>query len=100
LTFPLGTWEGWYFSEELKFAQENGYKITVLEGYNFSREKDVFKSYINKVYKFKSNPKNPTQKSMAKSLLNNLLGRFGINLFKPITKIMDVGVITAKKSRL
>jgi hypothetical protein len=27
---------------------------------------------------------------MAKSLLNNLLGRFGINLFKPITKIMDV----------
>lgn len=37
LEYPLGKWEGWYFSEELKFAKENGYKINVLEGYTFSR---------------------------------------------------------------
>jgi hypothetical protein len=52
------------------------------------KEKDVFKSYVDKVYSIKSNPKNSSQKAMAKSLLNNLLGRFGINLDKPITKIM------------
>ena len=30
LIFPLGKWEGWYFSEELKFAKEQGYNIKVL----------------------------------------------------------------------
>lgn len=79
LNFPLGKWEGWYFSKELKFAKENGYKTKVLKGYNFDREIDVFKQYMNKVYNIKSNPLNPSQKSRAKSLLNNLLGRFGIN---------------------
>jgi hypothetical protein len=73
----------------LKFAKENGYVIKVLKGYNFNREKDVFKDYINKVYNIKSNPINNTQKSMAKSLLNNLLGRFGINLNKPVTKVLS-----------
>jgi len=29
IELPLGSWEGWYFSEELKFAQENSCKITV-----------------------------------------------------------------------
>jgi hypothetical protein len=42
--FPLGKWTGWYFSEELKVAQENGYKINVIEGYNFNREKTYYKS--------------------------------------------------------
>lgn len=89
IEFPLGKWEGWYFSEQLKFAKENGYNIEVFKGYNFNREKDVFKSYVDKVYSIKSNPLNPSQKAMAKSLLNNLLGRFGINLDKPITEIMS-----------
>ena len=89
LTFPLGKWKGWYFSEELKFAKLNGYKIKVLKGYSFNREKDVFKSYIDKIYKIKSNPVNPSQKTMAKSLLNNLLGRFGISLDKPVTEIFS-----------
>lgn len=89
LKFPLGKFNGWYFSEELAFAQTNGYKITVLNGYHFDKCKDVFKSYIDKVYSMKSNATNPVQKMMAKSLLNNLLGRFGISLDKPITRIVD-----------
>ena len=89
IDFPLGKWEGWYFSEELKFAKDNGYKITVLKGYEFNKQTNVFKDYINKIYSIKSNPINNTQKSMAKSLLNNLLGRFGINLEKPITDVVS-----------
>lgn len=53
LTFPFGKWEGWYLSEKLKFAKENGYKITVLKGYSFSKESKVFDNYINKVYNIK-----------------------------------------------
>ena len=35
LIFPHGVWEGWYFSEELKFAKDNGYKVEVFKGYLF-----------------------------------------------------------------
>lgn len=89
LTFPLGKYSGWYFSEELKFAMSKGYKVRVLNGYYFDKVKDVFKYYIESIYKIKSNPSNPVQKQIAKSLLNNLLGRFGISLDKPITKIVS-----------
>lgn len=78
-----------YFSEELKYAQKNGYKINVRWGYKFNRVKDVFSEYVNKLYNMKSKPSNITQKLLAKSLLNNLLGRFGIYLDKPITEIMN-----------
>ena len=89
LELPCGTWYGWYFNEELKFAQENGYKITVLNGYSFNRVSNVFTDYINNIYSIKSNPKNSSQKAITKSLLNNLLGRFGINLEKPITDVLS-----------
>lgn len=72
----------------MKFAKKNGYIINVLKGYNFSREINVFKKYVEKLYNIKSNPINNTQKSMAKSLQNNLLGRFGINLEKAVTDLL------------
>lgn len=74
----------------MKFAAKLGYNIKVLRGYNFSRTKDVFKSYVDKINKIKSNPKNNTQKAIAKSLLNNLLGRFSINLEKSVTEVMSI----------
>ena len=49
INFPKGKWEGWYFSEELKFAEKNGYNIKVIKGYIFNRDKNTFKSYINKI---------------------------------------------------
>lgn len=61
IELPLGNWEGWYFSEELKFAESKGYKIKVLKGYNFSKESGVFDEYVNKIYQIKSNPINNTQ---------------------------------------
>jgi hypothetical protein len=49
----------------------------------------VFDNYVQDIYKLKSNPINKNQKGIAKSLLNNLLGRFGINLDKPITEVVN-----------
>lgn len=80
----------------MKFAKKNGYIIKVLKGYNFDRETNVFKQYVDKVYSIKSNPINPSKKSMAKSLLNNLLGRFGINLEKSVTKVLSNQVYRTK----
>ena len=73
----------------MKFAKENGYKIKVIKGYTFSRSSDVFKEFVNDVYKIKINPKDNTQKQTAKSILNNLLGRFGIRLEKCVTKVLS-----------
>ena len=75
LNSPLGNWEGWYFSEELKFAKENGYSITGLKDIILVKNTESL-TYISDIYKLKANPVNNSQKSIAKSLLNNLLGRF------------------------
>ena len=85
---PLGYIEGWYFSEEIKFAFENGYKIHISHGYKFDKSYDVFSEYINKIYKVKSNTTDVVERSTSKSLLNNLLGRFGMNLDKPVTSLV------------
>lgn len=89
LCFPLGEWEGWYFSEELKFAADNGYEIQVLRGYNFDKVYNVFDEFVNDVYKVKSNPRNGTEKNVAKLILNSLIGKFGMNLYKSVTKLVD-----------
>nr|YP_005351174.1 DNA polymerase type B2 [Peltigera malacea]AEK48302.1 DNA polymerase type B2 [Peltigera malacea] len=88
LIMPNGKWNGWYFSEQLKFAQQNGYKVKVTRGYSFNREDNVFNHYVSDLYKVKSN-NTGSIKVIAKSLLNNLLGRFGLNVYKPVTKIVN-----------
>lgn len=101
ITFPLGEWKDWCFSEQLKFAQGLGYVIKVLNGYTFSKSNDVFKDYVHKIYAIKTNPIDETPKSRTKSLLNYLLGRFGIRLEKTVTKILvndSFEVLSRKKS--
>lgn len=89
MIMPNGTWKGWYFSEELKYASENGYNINVLKGYNFNKVYDVFTDYVKDLYQIKSTTKDKVEKDIAKRLLNHLLGRFGLNIVKPVTKCVD-----------
>ncbi|TPX36076.1 DNA-directed DNA polymerase [Synchytrium endobioticum] len=81
LITPRGKWCGWYFSEELKYAITQGYKIKVSHGYHFQRAK-IFNKYVEVFYKAKANPQNPTGKIVAKLLLNSLYGKFGMSLDK------------------
>jgi hypothetical protein len=89
LIFPNGAFEGIWFSEELKFAKSQGYEIKVIKGYNFNRVKNIFDDYILDLYKLKKTASG-ANRMIYKSLLNNLLGRFGLNLVKPITKIVNI----------
>jgi hypothetical protein len=81
LLFPLGNWEGWYFSEELKYAIESGYyQVEVIHSYKFERGVDIFKDYVEKYYGIKSRTRTSTMgRPTAKLLLNGLYGRFGMN---------------------
>lgn len=89
ILMPNVSWEGWYFSEELKFANENGYSITVIKGYEFDKKYDVFKNFVEHFYNIKSTTNNKTEKAIAKSLLNNLFGRFGLDIYKSKTYIVS-----------
>jgi len=46
LILPNGNYFGIWFSEELKFAKKNGYKITVIKGYNFNKVENLFKEFV------------------------------------------------------
>jgi hypothetical protein len=76
---PLGSFSGWFFSEELYNAEKYGYSFKVIRGYTF--EKDyIFKGYVKDLYNLRLNyPKTDPMNYTAKLLLNSLYGRFGMN---------------------
>ena len=89
IIMPNGEWEGWYLIEELRFAQENGYKIFVINGYHFDKVYNVFDGYVRDFYKIKSTSDSEVEKDVAKRMLNHLLGRFGLHIFKPVTELIE-----------
>jgi len=88
LVQPNGEFEGWFFSPLIKFAQENGYEIHINKGYNFTKMEDVFKSYVELIYKEKKTYKG-SRRLIAKFLLNSLLGRFGLVLKSRKTDLVN-----------
>jgi hypothetical protein len=60
-----------------------------MHGYKFNKVNDVFTDYITDLYKIKASTKDKVEKDIAKRLLNHLLGRFGLNITKPITKCVS-----------
>lgn len=77
--YPYGTWEGWYFSEEIKNAKKYGYKFEILAGYIFNSE-FLFKDYVNALSAIKINSISGSPMYLiAKMLMNSLYGRFGLN---------------------
>lgn len=77
--YPIGTWSGWYFSEEIKNAEKYGYKFKIIEGILFERA-NIFKDFISKLYemRLKSNRGDP-KNQIAKMIMNSTYGRFGMS---------------------
>ena len=77
--YPVGTWEGWYFSEELKNGLKYGYRFDVVEGYLFEKGY-IFNEYIDELYDMKSQlDSSHPMYYVSKLLMNGLFGRFGLN---------------------
>ena len=74
--YPVGTWNGTYFSEELKAVVKLGYQITLINGYEFTKIDNLFKGYVNHFYEIKKNSSG-IERNIAKLQLNNLYGYFG-----------------------
>jgi len=52
--YPVGNWEGVYFSEELKAVEKLGYKITLIKGLEFSKE-SLFQGFVDHFHNIKKN---------------------------------------------
>jgi hypothetical protein len=75
IIYPIGTWEGSYYSEYLAKAQTFGYKIELINGIEFEYA-DLFSDYIKHFYEIKKTSKG-SLKYLAKLKLNSLYGTFG-----------------------
>lgn len=77
LYYPTGHIYGLYFSEELKAFKQQGYKVTCMYGYEFSKA-DLFSNYVKSLYSMKASSTG-AKRTFVKLLLNGLYGYFGRN---------------------
>lgn len=92
LLFPTGKFVGVYFSEELIYARDLGYKILPLRGYLFEKKSSPFDSFVSSVFSRRQEAKKTGNEAMAygyKILMNSLYGRFGINPESSTTEICN-----------
>lgn len=76
LLFPLGSWNGYYTSSELKKASSLGYEYDVINGWIFNECDYIFNDYIDYYYDIKRHSIG-SKKAIAKLMLNSLYGKFG-----------------------
>ncbi|POG53951.1 DNA polymerase B [Rhizophagus irregularis DAOM 181602=DAOM 197198] len=83
LICPGGTFSGLFFSEELKFALENGYQLLEIKlAYSFKRGANTFLQLITQLNSMKIEAQRnsqPTIRNLAKLLMNSMYGRFGMH---------------------
>lgn len=93
LLFPTGKFSGVYYSEELKYARQIGYKIIPISGYLFEQKNSSpFVDFVTDIFQNRQEAKREGNDAMSyvyKILMNSLYGRFGINPKSTITEIGD-----------
>lgn len=90
--YPTGEFVGVYFSEELKYARDLGYRVTLLSGYSFQKMNSPFESFVATTYDKRLSAKRTGNDAMVyvyKLLMNSLYGRFGINPKSTVTEVCD-----------
>jgi len=94
LIFPTGNFVGVYYSEELKYARDIGYRIIPLSGYLFEKmNSSPFGSFVSTIFEKRQDAKRTGNDAMSyiyKILMNSLYGRFGINPKCTITEVCDL----------
>lgn len=87
---PLGSWTGWYFSEEIYNAMKYGYKFKILRGYLFEKG-FIFREYVDDLYNMKRNSnKGSASYTISKLLLNSLYGKFGMSPLRDNLDIINI----------
>lgn len=94
LVCPGGTFTGFFFSEELRFALNNGYTILeIKQAYKFDKGINTFLDLITQLNNMKIEAQlnsQPTIRNIAKLLMNSMYGRFGMHTNPIQQKIMKI----------
>jgi hypothetical protein len=93
LIFPTGEFIGVYYTEELKFARDLGYKVLPLKGYLYEKKKSPFKDLVHTLSSNRVKAKKDGNDALSyvyKILMNSLYGRFGIHPKSTGTDICDL----------
>nr|YP_010455101.1 hypothetical protein NYK79_mgp47 [Porodaedalea mongolica]UUA03943.1 hypothetical protein [Porodaedalea mongolica]WCF76703.1 hypothetical protein [Porodaedalea mongolica] len=86
---PIGSWTGWYFSEEINNAKRYGYKFQIIKGYLFEKS-FIFSEYVDYFYNLKQNSApNSSNYTIAKLFLVSLYGRLGMSPELEVHDIID-----------
>jgi hypothetical protein len=90
LIWDLKDSKGWYSSVDIENALKRGYKINIIQGYYWSEKKQVFKKYIEHMFKKKENAvKGSNTYNMYKVGMNAIYGKtMQRDIFKK-SKIVD-----------
>lgn len=78
--FPVGKWEGWYNSVDIKLCQSLGFKVKIHKGFGWENSDNIFYDYIQKYYGIKKESQIRNQKALyeiSKLMMNSLYGKFG-----------------------
>lgn len=79
LLFPIGNFETYITSSEMKFAESFGYKFECITGYWFTESEFIFKDFINDLYKIRTeSEKNSVMNILTKLIMNSSYGKFNI----------------------
>jgi DNA polymerase type B, organellar and viral len=86
---PLGSWEGWYVTEELKYAKSCGYQVEVLKGYHWGTKADIFSGYVDTLYQNRLKyAKSDSKNFISKLLMNSLYGKFGMSPIQSVHQLL------------
>lgn len=88
---PVGTFTGWFHTEELKAALTLGYSFKIKSGYVFEKL-DIFSDYVNDLYSIKVDAdqnKDQVWRLISKNLMNSLYGRFGMDQYLVNNTVID-----------
>jgi hypothetical protein len=98
ISYSECSWEGVYFSEEIKYALTLGYKFLYKRGLRYSKSQELFKSYVEINSKIKEKYDSiPSLRTISKLMLNSLYGRFGVKEYTDAT-ITDESKVSEYRS--
>lgn len=105
LICPGGTFGGFFFSEELRFAIKNGYKLLGIEqAWAFKEGYNTFEGLIQRLNKMKIEAQaagQPVLRNIAKLMMNSMYGRFGMHIEEGIsvfTSLKDLNTLISSPS--
>lgn len=78
MILPIGHFSGVYFSEEIKFCINYGYKFDIKCGIAYKKG-NLFEGYVTNLYKKRISSGKKVNNLFYKLLLNSLYGRFGMS---------------------